>query len=686
MNRIVLLVVSLMLSPVVSAAEGMWTLDNLPKAELKKRYGFEPDAAWVDKVMKASVRLAGGCSGSFVSKDGLVLTNHHCASDCIDQVSSATKDYIRDGFLARNRGEELACPEVEVNRLEQITDVTDRVGKATAGRSGPEYSKAQKEEKSKIEAECVGADKNTARCDVVELYRGGRYHLYRYRRFQDVRLAFAPEKDIAFFGGDPDNFNFPRFDLDMALLRVYENGAPAQVADYFRLSPAGAREGEPTFVTGHPGSTQRQMTVAQLERLRDVDHVSRLLRLAELRGMLVQYGAGGAERSRVSLDDLFGVENSFKALYGQFQALLDPEVFTLKRRQEAELRKYVAGKRALEREAGRAWDEIAAAQQVYRTLETRWRQLEGGRAFFSKHFEIARWLVRGADERARPNAERLREYTESALPTLTQRLFSEAPIYPDYEQWKLAWSLTKMREWLGADDPLVRRVLGKESPEAFARRLVTQTKLGSVAARKQLWEGGQSAVAKSSDPFIALARAVDAESRALRKRYEDEVEAVEKKNAELVAKALFAREGTGAYPDATFTLRLSHGEVKGWQHAGRSVTPFATIGGAFERHTGADPYSLPQSWLKAKGSLNLAQPFNFVTTNDIIGGNSGSPLINRSAEVVGLAFDGNIHSLGGAFWFDERVNRTVAVHSGAILEALRKVYGAEVLAREMSVP
>ncbi len=684
MKRMALLVAGLLLSPASLAVEGMWTLDNLPKADLKKRYGFEPDAAWVDKVMKASVRLAGGCSGSFVSKDGLVLTNHHCAVGCIQQLSSAKKDYVANGFLAKTRADELACPQMEINRLEQISDVTARMNQATQGAGGgAEYAKRQKAEKSRIEAECVGSAADTTRCDVVELYHGGAYNLYRYRRFQDVRLAFAPEHAIAFFGGDPDNFNFPRFDLDMALVRAYESGQPVEVRDFFPISERGAAEGEPTFVTGHPGSTERQLTVAQLERVRDVDLVASLTRLSEMRGLLYRYGAESAESARVSSDDLQGVENTYKVIYGELRALVDPTVIQRKRDEERALREFARGRKPL-KEHVRAWDEIAAAQAVYRDIEQRYKVLEVARGFWSKHFATARWLVRGAQERAKPNAERLREYTESALPSLTQRLFSKAPIYPDYEKVKLGWSLTKMRELLGVDDPLVKAILGREAPETVAARLVDGTHLTDIAVRKQLWEGGAEAVAKSKDPFIALARAVDAEARAVRKRYEDEVEAIENANAERLAKVRFAMTGAGAYPDATFTLRLSHGIVKGWTEKGRPVEPFTTIGGAFERHTGAAPFALPTSWLDSRARLNSAQRFNFVTTNDITGGNSGSPLLNTSAQIVGLAFDGNIHSLGGAFWFDERVNRTVAVHSGAIIEALRKVYGAEVLAKELS--
>lgn len=668
------------------AAEGMWTLDNLPKAAIAKKYGFTPDDVWVDKVMKSSARLAGGCSGSFVSKDGLVLTNHHCVNSCVQQLSNAKKDYIKDGFLAKQRDDELRCPEIEINRLEQITDVTKTVGAATQGKTGEAYAKAQKAEKARLEAECAGTDKDRSRCEVVELYHGGQYHLYRYHRFQDVRLAFAPELAIAFFGGDPDNFNFPRYDLDMALLRVYEGGKPAAVKDFFPFKPEGLQEGELSFVTGHPGSTQRQLTVAQLELLRDVALPQRLFLASEYRGLLHRYRQEGEEQGRIAQADLFSTENSIKARKGMLEALQDPEVFAFKRKEEAALRAYVGKNAKLKAQYGDAWDSVAKAQTTLRNIYWPYRMVEVGNGFSSDHFAIARTLVRGGEERAKPNAERLAEFGDARLPQVQQGLFSSAPIYPEYEQVKLAFSLTKLREYLGPDHPVVKTVLGKESPEAVAKRLVEGTKLSDVDARKKLWEGGKAAVDASKDPFIALVKAVDGEARALRKTYETEVKAVEDQNAEKIAAVRFAMQGASVYPDATFTLRLSYGEVKGWEEKGKPVAPFTTVAGAFDRHTGFDPFALPDSWFKARdqGALKLDQRFNFVTTNDIIGGNSGSPLINKDAQVVGLAFDGNIHSLGGAYWFDERVNRTVAVHSGAIVEALRTIYGAGFLADELT--
>ncbi|WP_283150785.1 S46 family peptidase [Silvimonas soli] len=682
-----LLILSSFLLPTLGfAAEGMWTLDNLPTARIQQQYDFIPKQDWIDKVMHASVRIAGGCSASFISPSGLVLSNHHCALSCVEQLSTAKKDYVHDGFLAATPGQEVRCPEIELNRLDQITDVTDTVKKATEGLDGSAFKQAQNAVKATLAQACVGDDKTTTRCDVVDLYHGGRYDLYKYHRYQDVRLVFVPEKAMGFFGGDPDNFNFPRYDLDMSLLRAYENGKPAVVKDYFPLNRNGAQPGELTFVTGNPGMTQRLLTVAQLETTRDVRLVHSLLRLSQMRGMLTEYSRSSDEAARVASTHLFGVENTYKARYGQLEALLNPALLEQKRKDEASLRAFVAGNPALQAKVGGAWDAIAQAELKYRDLENDYLTKEIGIAFDSRYFDIARDVLRGGDERPQANAKRLPEFNESALPQLEQRLFSSAPIYPDFEQARLTASLTKMRELLGADDPFVKQVLGKQSPAQVAAQLVNGTHLGDVAARRALWQGGKNAVAASNDPFIVLARLVDPAARSIRKQYEDSVESVEQKNAELIAQARFAQAGTGVYPDATFTLRLSYGEVRGWKEHGRDIAPYTDLAGLFGRATGAEPFALPQSWLAAKDRLNLQQRLDFVTTNDIIGGNSGSPVINRNGQIVGLIFDGNIHSLGGAFYYDETLNRSVAVHSGAILEALDKIYGAGALVKEMTAP
>ncbi|HEU4664319.1 MAG TPA: S46 family peptidase, partial [Dokdonella sp.] len=582
------------------AGEGMWTPDNLPAAQLQAKYGFTPSAEWTAHAQRAALRLAGGCSGSFVSPNGLVLTNHHCVNSCVQQLSTAEKDFIKSGFLAKEEKDEIRCPEIELNRLDTISDVSTRVKQATAGKSGEAYSKAEKAIKSEIEKECVAQDSAGTRCDVVDLYHGGVYSLYKYHRYQDVRLVFAPEFEMAFFGGDPDNFNFPRYDLDMGMLRAWEGGKPAVVADYFPFSKDGAAEGEMVVTIGNPGGTDRQLTIAQLEAARDLDLIARLLLLAEQRGVIEQFRSESPEHWRIGQHDLFSIENAFKALRGRLLALQDPTVFALKRKQEAELRAFVDADPARKAKYGGAWDAIAKAMDTYRTIETRYKYIEAHRGFFSEYYAHARTLVRGTIERTKPNAERLREYTDSKLPSVTQQLLSSAPIYPDYEQVTLGWSLTKLREALGTDDAFVRQVLGNDAPEAVARRLVATTRLGDPAVRKALWDGGAEAVAKSDDPFIVLARAVDAPARAIRKRYENEVEAIVDQNSELIAAARFERFGTKVYPDATFTQRFSFGEVRGWEEKGTVVPPFTDIAGTFAHATGAYPFALPASWLAAK--------------------------------------------------------------------------------------
>ncbi|WP_242346286.1 S46 family peptidase [Anaeromyxobacter terrae] len=678
------LVVALaLLAPLAAVAdEGMWTYDAFPSDKVEKKYGFRPSDAWLENARLSSARLAGGCSASFVSEDGLVMTNHHCAHECIEQLSTAQKDFVKSGFYAKTQADEVKCPTVEVNQLVQISDVTQRVRAATKGLEGEAYHKALQGEMARIEKECqTSAD---LRCDVVTLYQGGVYDLYKYRRFQDVRLVFAPEFAIAFFGGDPDNFMFPRYDLDVSFLRVYQGGKPAKMKNHFRWSQKGAEAGELTFVSGHPGGTDRALTVAQLETQRDVVLPDRLQQLAELRGLLTGFQLLGPEQKRISNAHLFYVENGYKALRGRLLSLQDRAFFrSLAANEEAlkaQLAKDPRGKDALP-----AFDAIAKAQDRVLQLRDEYNSLEGGFRN-STLFAIARDLVRGAVERPKPNPDRLREFRDSNLPALTQELFSEAPIYPEFETLLLGHSLSKIRERLGPDHPVVKKLLGKESPQEVAKRVVETTKLRDVAVRKQLWEGGEAAVKAANDPLLALAAAVDPDARAVRKAFEDEVESVVQKNHERIAEARFAVQGRTTYPDATFTLRLSYGAVEGWMEKGKKVEPFTTFAGAYERNTGRDPFALPESWLATKDRLNLQTRFDFVTSNDIIGGNSGSPVINKNAEIVGLVFDGNIQSLGGDYGFDPAVNRTVAVHSDALIEALTKIYGADRVVQELRPP
>ena len=652
----------------------MWLLNDFPSQRVAELYGFGPTEAWLNHVRLSSVRLAGGCSGSVVSPSGLVMTNHHCAHDCIQQLSTAKRDFVASGFTAKTPNDEVRCPDIEVDQLTGISDVTDRVGTATKGLTGAEFNKAQKAEQSRIEKECATTDE--VRCDVISLYQGGRFHLYKYRRHQDVRLVFAPELAIAFFGGDPDNFNFPRYDLDVSFLRIWKDGKPASTPDYLRWSASGAKEGDLTFVSGHPGSTSRNLTTSQLAYLRDVGLPERIFRLSEARGELLQFAERGPEEKRVVGETLFGVENSLKALKGRLQALVNHDVWQSKALAERELERRVAADSELAGAYAGAWGAIEKAERRKDELHKPYWQLEVGWGFWSSLFGYARTLVRAADELAKPNADRLREYTDARLPALKQGLLSTAPVYKDLEVTTLAMSLRQMREALGADDPFIHRLFGTESPGALARQVVDGSKLGDPKVRKALFDGGKKAIDASTDPMILLAKRVDGESRKVRKIFEDEVEAVEKENGEKIAHARFAVYGTSVYPDATFTLRLSYGQVKGWDEAGKWVNPVTTFGGAFDRATGSDPFKLPKSWLDRKPRLDLSTPFDVATTNDIIGGNSGSPMINKDAEVVGLVFDGNIHSLGGDYAYDGRDNRAVAVESTALLEALGKIYSA----------
>jgi len=662
------------LSDALKNDEGMWLLNDFPSQRLEQLHGFRPSEEWLRHVQLSSARLAGGCSGSFVSLHGLVMTNHHCASRCIEQLSSTRRDYMKLGFNAQAEQQEAKCPEMEIDQLQSIVDVTERVHQATAGRSGAAFHDALKAEQASIETECTKNEE--VRCDVVSLYRGGRYHLYKYQRFQDVRLVFAPEFATAFFGGDPDNFMFPRYDLDVAFLRVYDRGKPATTSEYFRWSPAGAAMGDLTFVAGHPWRTSRELTVAQLIALRDHALPERLLHLAEARGILTEYRRKGAEQQRTASSLLFGVENSLKALRGRLAVLREPDVFAAKVAAERELRTRVDGNPQLKALTAGALASIEQAQSRFETFRTEYRMLEQAQGFWSELFEHARRLLRIADESKKPNAERLREYTDAQRAVYTKQALSPSVIHDELEILTLTYSLTKLREELGVDNEIVARLLAKEGPAGLARRVVLGSRLKDIRFRKALFEGGKAAVDTATDPMLALARQVDSSARALRKEYEETVEAVTTKNSELIAQARFALFGTSLYPDATATLRLSFGQVLGYEELGKSIAPFSTFGRAFERATGIEPFALPKSWLDAKPKLALSSPLNFCTTNDIIGGNSGSPVIDRAANVVGVVFDGNIYSLGGDYVYDPIRSRAVAVHSAAIVEALDKIYRA----------
>jgi len=668
------------------ADEGMWPFNNVPRAEIKKKYGFDVTDEWLNKVRLASVRFNNGGSGSFVSPNGLVLTNYHIVEDIVGEVSTPEKDLAKEGFLARTQTEEIKAPSLELNVLMSIEDVSSRVnGAVKADSSDAEAFSARRAEITAIEAESLKA--TGFRSDVVMLYQGGQYNLYRYKKYTDVRLVFVPEFQAAFFGGDPDNFNFPRFNIDMALVRVYENNQPVHPQNYFKWSTAGAKEGTLVFVTGNPGSTSRLYTVAHLEELRDTS-IPIIIRLLERReAMLKKYMAMGEEQTRQAQNELNSVQNSLKVYRGQLAGLKGQELITRKKSEEAALRKSIAANPERQKMYGDAWDAIAKAHQTYPSYIRDRRIFEQAGGFNSVLFNFARALVRLATENEKPNAERLPEYTDARRASLELALYSPAPIHEDFEKLKLTDSLGFMVELLGADNPLVKQVLDGKTPEARADELISGTKLNDPAYRKEIAAGGVKAIESSTDPMIVLARTIDAKAREVRKRYESEIISPDRANYARIAHALFETEGTKLYPDATFTLRLSYGAVQGYMENGRKVPPFTTLGGLYARSDAFKrqfPYNLPQRWYDKKSALDLNTPFNFVSTNDIIGGNSGSPTINQNGELVGLIFDGNIQSLVGDFMYDGSINRAISVDSRGMLEVLKKVFNANEIVAELT--
>lgn len=674
------------LAAVASADEGMWLFTKPPAEELKAKYGFEATPEWLEHLQKSCVRFSTGGSGSFVSADGLALTNHHVGADMLAKLSTAEHDLLAEGFYAKTREDEVRCPDLELDCLWQIEDVTERVTKAGEGLGDAEANAARRKAINEIEAESkasTGLDS-----EVVTLYQGARYHLYRYKHYTDVRLVFAPEKQAAFFGGDPDNFEYPRFDLDMCLFRVYVDGKPLQPEHFLRWSEAGASDGELVFVGGHPGRTERLFTVDHLRFLRDVRIPNTLNFLWRSEVWLQVFSSRSEEWRRIAEDELFGVQNSRKAYMGIIAGLQDPQFFARKVEGEKELRGKVEAKPEWKAQWGDAWDQIARAEASYREFYQRFAVLGGGGMNLGSELAgIAKDLVRAAAERPKPNAERLREYNEAGLESLQFQLFSPAPIYPDFEKLELESRLSLLAQMLGGEDPLVVAALAGKSPRARAEELVDGTELADVAVRKRLYEGGAKAIEASKDPLIQLVRTLDPVSRELRKRYEDEVQSAERAGYAKIAAARFAVYGEDLYPDATFTLRLAFGRIRGYEQNGERIEPFTQLGGMYERSAERGneyPFDLPPKWAAAKSALDLSTPFDFVHDCDIIGGNSGSPTVNRAGEVVGLIFDGNIQSLIWDIAYDAQQGRAVSVDSRAMLEALRKVYGAGALADELT--
>jgi hypothetical protein len=670
----------------VNADEGMWLLNDPPRQHLKEKYNFDLTDAWLEHARLASVRFNSGGSGSFVSPDGLVITNHHVGADCLQKLSPKDKDYLRDGFIARTHAEELKCPDLELNVLQSIEDVTERVNAAVKPEmTPPQAFAARRAVMAAIEKESL--DKTGLRSDVVTLYQGGKYHLYRYKKYTDVRLVMAPEHEIAFFGGDTDNFEYPRFNLDICFFRAYEDGKPVRPTHWLRWSTTGPGEGDLVFVTGHPGSTNRLDTLAKLRHRRDVTLPYTLNRLRMLEALLIQFSEQSPEQRKMAREDLQGVANSRKALAGQYQGLLDPAIIATKAKAERDLRDRLAADPARQKAYGDAWDRIAAAADALAGFERDFNLLERGDGFACELFAIARHLVRLAAERPKPNADRLREYRDSALESLEFQLFSPAPIHPELERAKLESALSFMAENLGGEHPLVLKALGGKSPAARAAELIAGTKLIDPAERRRIAAGGTKAVEESQDSMLQFARLMDPDARAVRKRFEDEVEEVERQANARIAKAGFEVLGTARAPDATFTLRLAFGVVKGYAVDGVELPSNTTFGGAFERaerQGHREPFELPKRWTDAKGRLDPNTPFNFVSTADTIGGNSGSPVLNRAGEFVGINFDRNRHGLVRNFVYTDEQARHIAVHSRGILVALRSLYDARELVHELT--
>ena len=666
------------------ADEGMWPFSNIPRAAIQARYGVALDDAWLTKVQRASVRFNNGGSGSFVSPEGLALTNHHVARDTLAKLSSPEYDLVAEGFLAERRRDELKAPDLELNVLVSYEDVTARVDAAVTSDMAPaDALAARRAAIAEIERQSLYSTK--LRSDVVTLYQGRQYHLYRYKRYTDVRVVFAPEESIAFFGGDIDNFEYPRYALDMTLVRVYEDDEPAQTADYVAWAPDGARDGEPVFVSGHPGGTSRLSTLADLETRRRFRLPFMIRLLDDMRAGLAAYSERGDEEARQAGSMLTNLENNLKVFRGQVRGLADETLMAKKRAAEQALRTAVAASPARD-EAGGAWDAIADARNDLGEYYAEMQLIDRGLGFNSQLFGIARTLVRLAEESEKPDGERLPGFTEAARPSMELQLFSPAPIHRDYEQAALTQSLTFMRDELGAEHPVVRAALLGASPGARAEELVRRTRVGDVDVRRQLAGGGRQALERSNDPMIALARSVDPAARALLKRYEDEVVSIERERYAQIARAEFDAKGLSAYPDATFTLRLTYGAVRGYEEAGTAVPALSRIAGLYARadeHDEEPPYWLPSSWQNARDRVDPTTPFNFVSTVDIIGGNSGSPVLNADGDLVGLIFDGNVHSLNGDFIYDETLNRAIAVDVRGMLEALRSVYEADGLVEEL---
>jgi hypothetical protein len=681
--RLLLSATALSLATVASAEEGMWTFDNFPIAQANRDLGTKIDQAWLDKVRLASVRI-GGASGGLVSREGLIFTNEHVASGCVEDLSTPQQNYVQNGFTPSSRAGELNCPGMTAEILTDIGDVTQRMQAAGRGLEGEAFTKARDAEAGRIETEACGAD-TTRRCQVVTLYRGGQFKLYTYRRYTDVRLAFAPEHRASAFGGDLDNFSFPRFALDGAFVRIYENDRPVATPNHFRWNAAAPRENQPVFLSGSPGATQRLLTQDQLRTVADVTLPLEQLLNSELRGRLMQFSRQSAQNAFQAQGPLYGIENTYKRGYGRQQALIDARFMAQRQRSEAEFRQRLAANADLSREIGDPWRDLSALQGEVRRLYPAYYLLETRAGGGSQLYNWARDLVRGAQEKAKPSAERLPEYGEARLPQVEQRLFAERPVYPAVDEIQLAWWLSKTREILTADDPRIRPLLGNESPEALAQRLTAGTKLGDLAVRRRLWEGGLAAVRASDDPLIQFLLRIQAPTRAARTEYEGKVQAPTDRATEALARARFALYGTSLYPDATGTLRLTYGRLKGYSHQGRTFPYATTFGGLWERATGAEPFDLAPRIAAARARIPANTILDVAASTDTIGGSSGSPAVNAAGEIIGANFDSTVLTQRNAYGYDPEVNRSVLVTAAAMTAALQHAYGQQHLLTELGV-
>jgi hypothetical protein len=684
----VIAIITLIAMPGATALgdEGMWPFNYVPKVMIKQRYGFDVADQWLLNIQRGTARFDNGGTGALVSANGLLITNYHVALDAIQQLSTPQRNIIKDGFHAPVREQELKVPKLEINFLMSIEDVTARLNEAVKpGMSAAEAEAARRNESVRVAAESEKATGLVS--NVMIFYHGARYGLYRYKRYRDVRLVFAPESDIATFGGETDNFTYPRYGFDMALFRIYENDQPVKVENYLKWSPTGARPDELVFVAGHPISTERLNTVAHLEYLQTAELPLVLKQLKRQSVLLRRYTAKGEAQSIRVKEQLFNCENGIKALEGRFQGFQNPALMERKRREEADFRKLVSADPKKQQEYGDAWEAIERSRKSLATYEPERRFLDELWGFNSDLFRIAREHVRLAGERAKPESERIPGFNDALLKRLENKILGSKLVLDDFEEMKLADSLAFMSKELGTEHPVVRMALADKSPEARAAELIAKSKLNDLDYRKQLVAGGQRAVEESDDPVLALMRVIDPRGLALRKRFQEEVLSVDRASYPKIGRARYSIYGTQMYPDATFTLRLSYGTVRGYSENNKKLPPFTYFSGLFERaarYHHRSPFNLPGGWLAKQQELTLKTPLSFVTTHDVVAGFSGSPVLNKSGELVGLLFDSNLQALTGKVAYDGRQSRAIALDARGIIEALNKIYGATELVAELT--